>query len=145
MKASPLASTLHNRLFIPVVVIAVVAVAIASYYIFMPAWIIAIRGDDRNALPDIQNRFEIDQSDLTEFPELAETIAVSNESHSNERWIGLVQTWSWEGNRIIEKFDMDSEYPPEYEAVLIHHDNQSGAAKVYHVQIIFGYERPNQG
>ena len=33
---------------------------------------------------------------------------------------------------------MDSSYPPEYEAVLIYEDNNS--KKVYHVQIVFGYE-----
>jgi hypothetical protein len=48
-----------------------------------------------------------------------------------------------EGKQIVERFQMSSYYPPEYEAILIYEDNN--LKKVYHVEVVFGYERPSQG
>jgi hypothetical protein len=47
------------------------------------------------------------------------------------------------GKQIVERFQMSPYYPPEYEAILIYEDNN--LKKVYHVEVVFGYDRPSQG
>lgn len=138
-------SRTDRKLLVSVGAIVAVAVTIAMYYLFMPAWVIAISaGEDENALPVIENRFKIADIDLAKFPILGKALAHADEDE-NDPSVVLVQpvkVWYWEGMSIVERFDMDSLYPPEYEAVLIYED--SNVKKVYHVQVVFGYEQPVQ-
>lgn len=122
-----------------------VAMAISLYYLLMPAWIIVVReGEDENALPSIENRFEIAQSDLAEFPKFREAMAEADGNYPYVQWLPPAKAWYWEGIKIVERFDMDAQYPPEYDAFLIYDDNKSNMKKVYHVQVVFGYEQPAQ-
>lgn len=112
------------------------AAAMALYYVFMPAWVIVVSsGEDESALPGIESRFRITDGDLAEFPRLKEAMMQADAHDPN--WVPPLKAWRWEGARIVERFDMDSQYPPEYQAVLVY-DN--GGMKVYHVQVVFGYE-----
>ncbi|MGI0016541.1 MAG: hypothetical protein ACREBU_24225, partial [Nitrososphaera sp.] len=122
-----------------------VAMTMALYYIFMPSWIIVVReGEDENALPSIENRFEITQSDLAEFPKLGDAMVEADGNYPYDHWIPPAEAWYWEGTKIVERFDMDSQYPPEYEAFLIYEDNGGNLKRVYHVQVVFSYEHQVQ-
>lgn len=121
-----------------------IATIIALYYLLMPAWIIVVReGEDENASPSIENRFRIAQSDLAEYPKLEEAIALADGNYLYVSWVPPVKAWYWEGMKIVERFDMDSQYPPEYDAFLIYNDNNN-VKKVYLVSVVFGYEQPVQ-
>ena len=118
-----------------------VAMAITLYYVFMPSWVIAVSaGDDENAIASIENRFKITDDDLAEFPVLVKALAYADEDEKDPSVVMVqpVKAWYWEGMSIVERFDMDSSYPPEYKAVLIYED--SNVKKVYGVQVVFGYE-----
>lgn len=122
-----------------------VALAIPLYYVLMPAWIIVIReGEDENALPSIENRFKITESDLEEFPRLREAIVKADGNYPYVQWLPPVKALYWEGMKIVERFDMDSQYPPEYEAFLIYDDDMTSIKKVYHVQVVFSYKQQAQ-
>ncbi|MGI0015059.1 MAG: hypothetical protein ACREBU_16700 [Nitrososphaera sp.] len=138
-------SKMNKKLLIFLAAIIAVAMMIALYYIFMPAWIIIVReGEDENALPDIENRFKITETDLAEFPKLREVMSAADANYTYEQWVPPLKAWYWEGTRIVERFDMDSQYPPEYEAFLIYEDNGSNLREVYHLQVVFGYEHQRQ-
>lgn len=137
-------SKMNKKLLIFFSAILAVAMTIALYSLLMPAWIIVGRaGEDENGLPSIESRFKITQSDLAEFPKLREAIVAADENHPYEHWVPSVKSWYWEGTRIIERFDMDSQYPLEYQAVLIY-DDDNNMKKVYHIQVVFGYEQQGQ-
>lgn len=131
-------SRTNKKLLVFVGAILAVALAIAMYYLFMPAWVIAISaGDDENALPSIENRFKITEDDLAEFPILRKALTQADEKDPNVASVHPAKAWIWEGNSIVKRFDMDSSYPPEYKAILIYEDNN--LKKVYLVQVVFGY------
>ncbi|MGI0015484.1 MAG: hypothetical protein ACREBU_18870 [Nitrososphaera sp.] len=138
-KILTLVSRSNRKLLVSVSAIVSVALAIVMYYLFMPAWVIVRSvGEDENALPGIENRFKVIEDDLAEFPILRIALTQADEIDPNVVWVQPAKAWYWEGKSIVERFDMDSSYPPEYRAILIYEDNN--LKKVYHVQVVFGYE-----
>lgn len=132
-------SRTDRKVLVSVGAIVAVAMTIAMYYLFMPAWVIAIGvGEDENALPGIENRFKITEDDLAEFPILRKALEQADENDPYVVGVQPAKSWHWEGKSIVERFDMDSSYPPEYKAILIYEDNN--LKKVYHVQVVLGYE-----
>lgn len=120
------------------------AIGIALYYLLMPAWILTLRYDyDNTLLPQVENRIEITEDDLRDYPTLREAITQADRDYPFGHTPSIGASYL-EGLKMVERFDMDSQYPPEYRAILIYSkvDSSNGGAKAYFVQIVFDYNRP---
>ena len=125
-----------------------IAVGITLYYLLMPAWILILRYDyDQTLLPQIENRMELQENDLHDFPTLEQAIMQADRDYPFGHTPSMAASYL-EGKNMVERFQMYQSYPPEYRAILIYsRENDSGNdgtndVKAYFVQIVFDYDRP---
>ena len=112
----------------------------------MPAWILILRYDyDENLSSQIENRMEVHENELRDFPTLREAIMQADRDYPFGHTPSIGASYL-EGKKIVETFQMTRSYPPEYEAILIYSrdidSSGSGGERVYFVQIVFDYNRP---
>lgn len=125
-----------------------IAVGISLYYLLMPAWILIMRYDyDESLFPQIENRIEIQENDLQDFPALRQAILQADQDYPFGHTPSIGTSYL-EGKKMVERFQMSHQYPPEYRAILIYKGGSNGSnddtndVKAYFVQIVFDYNRP---
>lgn len=125
----------RKKSVLPLIAAAVITVSVSSYYLLMPAWVIASRVDE-DARPFEGGVYQVTDDDLARFPALREAMVHADEAGADSRWIPPTKASYIEGRIMMEQYNMH--FALEHAAILIHGD------KHYYVELVFDYERPVQ-